>query len=141
MNENRPLLRILTTYFGVLQSVHLVALIRAGIITASTGKLPFPALPPPEGWSSQAVPFLVSMAIVDALAIFLSLIFAFNAIIRERLFARVGVISLTIADTSAFIFAVGTFASGAWAAHPVAYWLMVALFVPTVPLFVLLLTR
>jgi len=132
------MLRLLIIYYGVLQSVHLLALLRAGYLFNRLNRMPFPAPPPPGGWAPQAVPFLIGMGLVDAVAIILALVFVYLWITSRQAPIRLGLISLTIAGASAAIFAIGTFASGAWAAHPLAYGVMVILFAPLLPLFVLL---
>jgi len=132
------MLQTLILYYGILQSVHLLALLRAGYLFSRLNRMPFPAPPPPGGWAPQTVPFLIGMGLVDAVAIILALIFAYMWLSRRQLLARLGLISLTIAGASAAIFAIGTFAGGAWAAHPLAYGVMVILFAPLLPLFVLL---
>ena len=132
-------LRNLIVYYGILQSAHFLTLLRAGVVLFQTGEMPFPAPSPPEGWSQQAIPFLVGMGIVDAVAIILALIFVYQSIIRKQPRPLLGIISLTIAMASAVLFAVGTFPSGAWATHSLAYGLMVVLFVPVIPLYFLLL--
>ena len=132
------MLRALILYYGILQSVHLLALLRAGYLFIQLNTIPFPAPPPAGGWAPQAIPFLIGMGIVDAVAIILALIFASMWVTRRQVQTRLGLISLTIAGASAAIFAIGTFASGAWAAHPLAYGIMVILFAPLAPLFVLL---
>lgn len=135
------MLRALTIYFGLLQSVHLLALLRAGIIFNRTRKLPFPVPPPAEGWDSQTIPFLIAMGLVDGAAIIMALIFSYSAILGGRMLPQLGIISLTVAGASAAIFAIGTYANRAWSAHPRAYGIMVVLFAPLLPLFILLLGR
>lgn len=132
------MLPLLILYYGILQSLHFLALLRAGYLFARLSRMPFPAPPPAGGWTPQAVPFLIGMGLVDAIAIILALVFVYTWITRRKLLTRLGLISLTIAGASAAIFAIGTFASGAWAAHPAAYGVMVILFAPLLLLFVLL---
>jgi hypothetical protein len=132
------MLQTLILYYGILQSVHLLALLRAGYLFSRLNRMPFPAPPPAGGWTPQAVPFLIGMGLVDGFAIILALIFAYTWVTRRQVLTRLGLISLTIAGASAAIFAIGTFASGAWAAHPLAYGIMVILFAPLLPFFVLL---
>ncbi len=137
--KNNNFQRNLTIYYGVLQSAHLLTLIRAGLIILQTGELPFPAPSPTGGWTPQAMPFLVGMGVVDALAISLALVFVYQSIVRKNELPLIGIISMTIAIASAVLFAVGTFPSGAWSAHPLAYGLMVVLFAPVIPLYFMLL--
>ena len=133
------MLRALIIYYGLLQTAHILTLIRAGIIFKNTGELPFPVPPPRSGWNQQVVPFLIAMGLVDAAAIVLALIFSYSGVFGGIIRHRLGIISLTAAGASAAVFAAGTHAAGAWSAHPRAYWIMVFLFAPLLPLFILLL--
>jgi len=109
------------------------------MILLQTGEMPFPAPSPPGGWSHQAIPFLVGMGVVDTVSIILALGFVYQAIFRKNSQPLIGIISMTIAMTSAVLFAVGTFPNGAWSSHPLAYGLMLILFAPVIPLYFLLL--
>lgn len=85
------------------------------------------------------MPFLVGMGVVDVVAITLALVFVYQSILRNNEQPLIGIISLTIAIASAVLFAIGTFPSGAWSAHPLAYGSTVVLFAPVIPLYYLLL--
>ena len=139
LKENAGLRKLLAGYYGLLQITHLIILSWAGMIYLSRGQMPFPAQPPAPGWQSQAVPFLAAMGAVDALAAGLGIIFAFQYFFCQRWLEKIGTISLTIALTSAAIFAVGTAASGAWSQHPVSYLSMVVAFFPAFVLYWLVL--
>jgi hypothetical protein len=82
---------------------------------------------------------LLGLGATDAVGIILGMIFAYRAVIQDNFNRRLGVISLTIFITGAVVFAAGTFPSGAWGAHPVAYGTMAILFAPTVVLYIWLL--
>ncbi|MFO8035190.1 MAG: hypothetical protein R6U57_00970 [Anaerolineales bacterium] len=135
------MLRTLTIYYGLLQSAHLLTLLRAGIIFNRTRKLPFPVPPPAKGWDSQTIPFLIAMGLVDGTAFIMALIFSYSAVLGGWMMPQLGIISLTVAGASAALFAIGIFANRAWSAHPRAYGIMVVLFAPLLPLFILLLVR
>ncbi|MBW6465709.1 MAG: hypothetical protein K0B06_04310 [Brevefilum sp.] len=137
--QNKPLIRTLIAYYGLLQSLHLVILVRAGVILLLQGRFPFPILPPPGGWDPQVMPFMLGLGTTDLAGILLGLCFAYRALITGAFYRRQGVISLTIFITGAVVFAIGTFPSGAWAAHPIAYGSMTVLFLPTVLLYARLL--
>ena len=137
--SNKPIARTLIVYYGILQSLHLLVLARAGVIILLQGRLPFPILPPPGGWDPQIIPFMIGLGTTDLVGILLGLFFAYRALIKGAFYRRLGVISLTIFVTGAFVFAVGTLPSGAWAAHPIAYGLMAVLFLPAVILYIWLL--
>jgi len=122
--------KLLIGYYALLQILHLLTLARAGILMLSGHGSPFPILPPLGGWDAQTLPFMFGMACMDVLAILLALLFAYQSLIKGKMNRRMGILSLTIAFTGALIFAAGTFPTGAWAAHPVAYWIMVILFIP-----------
>ena len=121
---------ILIWYYALLQSLHLLTLTRAGILKLLGQDFPFPILPPPGGWEPQTMPILFGMAGMDVLAIILALVFAYQSLLMGKMNRRIGILSLTIAFTGALIFAAGTFPTGAWVAHPFAYWIMVILFIP-----------
>lgn len=137
--KSSTLLRANTAYYGVLQLTHLGVLVRAGMIYLQTGTLPFPASPPTGGWSSQVLPFLFGLGGVDVAAILLGISFAARMLIWDREARNLGLLSLTVAFSSAVVFAVGTILTGAWAAQPIEYGLMVVLFAPLLPLFASLL--
>jgi len=131
--------KFLITYYGLLQSLHLLTLAWAGIQMLRGNSSPFPILPPPGGWAAQTLPFFIGLGFTDLVGILLGIAFAVQALIKKRLNRRLGVISLTIFITGAIVFAMGTFPSGAWAAHPVPYGLMAVLFAPTPVLYAWLL--
>jgi hypothetical protein len=114
-------------------------LIRAGVILLLTKSFPFPILPPHGGWEGQAINFMLGLGGTDLIGILLGMSFAYLALFKQRFNRRLGVISLTIFFTGAVVFAVGTFPSGAWAAHPIAYGAMAVLFLPFVFLYTWLL--
>lgn len=132
MRQDHPKwVKILIGYYGILQSLHLLVLIRAGAILLFESRYPFPILPPPGGWEPQTMPFLLGLGITDSLGILLAIVFSAQAFVKGRFKRRLGVISLTIFITGAIVFAIGTLPSGAWAAHPLAYGSMAILFIPT----------
>jgi len=134
-------LKILITYYGLLQSLHLIALIRAGVLMLSGTPSPFPLLPPPDGWQAQTLPFLFGLGGTDVVGIILGILFAYWAVVKGNYQRLTGLISLTIFITGAIVFGAGTFPSGAWAAHPIAYWSMVILFIPAPILYILMLKQ
>jgi len=132
-------LKVLIAYYGFLQSLHLLALIRAGFMLLQGEPAPFPILPPPGGWQEQTMPFMLGLAGMDVLGIFLGTFYSYQTISTSKHHRLLGILSLTIFISGAVIFAAGTFPSGAWAAHPFAYWAMVILFAPAPILYVKLL--
>ncbi len=130
----------LICYYGVLQTAHLIVLIRAGLILLFSETYPFPILPPPAGWQPQTLPFLYGLGLTDTIGIIIGIVFAYRAVIKKKVNLRSGILSLTIFITGAVVFGAGTFPSGAWTAHPVAYWVMVGLFTPVPILYLLLLS-
>lgn len=95
-----------------------------------TDIMPFPILPPPGGWNNQVISFMLGLGITDSIAILLGIAFAYQACVKQKLNRRMGVISLTIFISGAIVFAIGTIPSGAWAINPIAYGVMVMLFLP-----------
>lgn len=132
-------LKILIAYYGILQGLHLLALIRAGYMLLQGETAPFPILPPPGGWEEQTMPFMLGLAGMDVIGIILGIIFSFKAVFKAKFHSLMGIISLSIFISGAIIFGAGTFPSGAWAVHPFAYWVMVILFAPVPILYVKLL--
>jgi len=139
MDKTKCGLRTLILYYGILQSLHLLTLARAGLLILQGIDFPFPILPPPVGWEEQSIAFLFGLAGMDVIGIILAIIFTLKMLTSEKINRILGVLSLTIFISGAVVFAAGTFPSGAWGAHPVAYGAMVVLFTPTVLLFILLL--
>ena len=135
LNTLSPRLKYLAGYYGILQTVHLLLLARAGLCLLSTGTVPFPALPPANGWSAQVIPFLLGMGALDGAAAGLGVFSAISLFGKNRFDSRLWMLSLEIALTSAMIFTAGTLASGAWNYHPAAYILLVIFFSPLFPLF------
>lgn len=121
-------------YYGILQGAHLLSLVRAGYLYLTWGSIPFPAPPPDPGWHAQVVPFLLAMGAVDGSAALIGLLTAYQYFVRGNLLLKPLLVSLLIAVTSAGVFTVGTIFSGAWAAHPLQYLLLVVLFSPLFPL-------
>lgn len=81
------------------------------------------------------MPFLIGLATTDAVGIIMGIVFALQ-LMRKGIYNRIlGVLSLTIFITGAIVFGIGTFPSGAWGLHPIAYWVMVVLFTPSVFLY------
>jgi len=140
MSKKLRKLQVAILYYGVLQSLHLLILLRAGILLLTTSTIPFPILPPSNGWQAQTWPFLLGLAGMDVIGILLGIIFAVRSKLKGVVDQKLGLISLTIFFSGAIIFAAGTFPSGAWAQHPIAYWGMAFLFFPCTYLFFQLIT-
>jgi hypothetical protein len=132
-------IRIGVVYYGILQSLHLLTLARAGLLILRGVAFPFPILPPPQGWNQQSMAFLFGLAGTDVIGILLGIIFAGQLLLKGKLNRTLGVLSLTIFITGAVVFGAGTFPSGAWAAHPMAYGVMVVLFAPVLLIYSFLL--
>ena len=129
------ILKPLMIYYGLLQIMHLLTLAYAGILILQGNPAPFPILPPPGGWSDQAMAFLYGLAGTDIIGILLGILFAYRFTVQKRFNRRLGILSLTVFITGALVFGAGTLPSGTWAAHPFAYWAMVALFLPSLVLY------
>ncbi len=131
--------KALIAYYGLLQSLHILVLIRAGLILLQGGEAPFPILPPPEGWADQSMGFMFGLAGMDILGIILGIYYSFQTLFKKEHKPLLGILSLTIFISGAVVFAAGTYPSGAWTAHPLSYWSMVILFAPVPYLYVKLL--
>ncbi|MDF1519819.1 MAG: hypothetical protein P1P73_04995 [Brevefilum sp.] len=132
-------LKFLIAYYGLLQSLHLLVLIRAGFLLLQGETAPFPILPPPGGWQEQTLPFMFGLAGMDVIGIILGIYYSFTTLFKQENNALLGILSLTIFISGAVVFAAGTVPSGAWTAHPISYWSMVSLFAPVPYLYVKLL--
>jgi hypothetical protein len=134
--ESRSWVRVLIAYYGVLQCAHLGALIRALVLLRTRGYLGFPAPPPENGWTLQALEFLFGMGVADFLNILLSLYFVFLFFKTRARWGYLGIATLSVSTFSALVFAYGTFKSGAWFLHPYAYASLVILFLPVAALMI-----
>ena len=134
MNKKNTPPKVLIAYYGLLQTLHLLVLIRAGILLQG-GEAPFPILPPPEGWDQQSMAFMFGLAGMDVLGIIFGIFFSYKTLVKEQFMPILGILSLTIFISGAVVFGAGTFPAGAWTAHPFAYWIMAALFTPAPILF------
>ncbi len=137
-HQGTKLFRVLIGFYGFLQTLHLLFLGRAGFILMKTGNVSFPASPPPGGWNSAVIPFLMGMAAADVVAAGVGIYFAFSFFINGILKSLLGIISLTIALSSAMIYLVGTYTAGAWAYNPLSYLVVILAFSPIIPLYALL---
>jgi len=133
--------RYLAGYYGFLQTMHIFFLGRAGLILMQTGRVPFPASPPPGGWDPAVLPFMMGMAAADVVAACLGIIFSYSLLIKKSFKPLVGIISLTIALSSAVVYLVGTLPAGAWGHNPISYFIVVLAFSPIIPLYFLLVLR
>lgn len=140
MRKKQFATRFLIPYYGLLQTLHLLTLARAGLLILQGTPAPFPILPPPAGWTDQTMAFLYGLAFTDVVGILMGIRFAAQWRFKKHFNLTLGVLSLTIFITGAVVFGIGTFPSGAWATHPVAYGIMVALFAPA-PLLLISLLR
>ncbi len=137
--SERP--NLLIAYYGSLQTLHLLALLRAGIILLQGGEAPFPILPPPGGWGDQSMYFMFGLAGMDVVGIILAITFSYQTLIKDKFMSVLGLLSLTIFLSGAIVFAAGTFPTGAWASNPISYWIMVILFTPSFFLYIKLLNH
>ena len=130
--------KYLAGYYGILQSFHIFFLGRAGLTLLQTGIVPFPASPPPGGWAPSVLPFMMGMAAADLIAACLGIFFAFSLLAKGELKPLVGIISLTIALSSAIVYLFGTLPAGAWMHNPLSYLIVILAFSPIIPLYFLL---
>ena len=132
---------LLAGYYGLLQTMHIIFLSRAGLLVLQTGRVPFPAAPPPGGWNDAVLPFLMGMAAADVVAACLGIYFSYSQLIKKRFKPVIGIISLTIALSSAVVYLVGTLPSGAWIHNPISYLIVILAFLPIIPLYILLVSK
>lgn len=129
----------LVRYFGIVQLLHLGALLNAARQVLQTGVVGFPAPPPAGGWSEAAMPFLIALGITDAILIIVSEIFVWGFFTGKTWWKNTGLIALAGSSATAWVFAMGTLPSGAWTVHPIQYGVLCVLFAPFGGLFLQLL--
>ncbi|MGC9396723.1 MAG: hypothetical protein ACP5J4_17905 [Anaerolineae bacterium] len=131
------LAKLLVAYYGFIEVLHIIALAQAGVRLARTGAIGFPAPPPPGGWVEQLYPFLVAMAVIDAINVAVAWVFVYGYFTQARWRWWAGSATLTAAVYSAIVFAWGTLVNGAWSQRPAGYLVMSAVFVPVAALAIL----
>jgi len=131
-------LEYLTGYYAILQASHLVFLGRAGLILLQSGRVPFPASPPPGGWAPSVIPFMMGMAAADVVAACLGIYYSFSYLVKGEHKVLIGIISLTIALSSAVVYLFGTLPAGAWSDNPLSYLIVILAFSPIIPLYIIL---
>jgi hypothetical protein len=138
-NPDSVYAKALVAYYGLIEVVHSIVLVRAGLELLASGSVGFPAPPPPGGWSPQATHFLIATGVMDGVNIVLALLFVYGFFRRPEwlLLPWLGAVTLTATAYSALVFAYGTIASGAWAHHPGVYLTMTAVFIPVIFLILL----
>jgi hypothetical protein len=139
MKNDKKIPKFLIAYYGLLQTSHLLVLIYAGFMLLGGETAPFPILPPPSGWQEQSMAFMFGLAGMDVIGIILGILFSYKTLIKQKFEPMLGILSLTIFISGAVIFGAGTYPSGAWAANPISYWVMVLLFAPSPYLYLKLL--
>lgn len=138
--NGRGWLKALVTYFGLLQTVHFIAILIEGTNLLRLGEIRFLAPAPSAGWSPDAQFMLMGMGTADALLIVGSWIFVLGWYGRKPWAEPWGLAVMLAFSATALVFAVGTGMAGAWAIS-LNYWVMTVLFLPVVPLLLALLVR
>lgn len=126
----RRFAKFLVAYYGMLQVLHILTLLRASVVWIQTGSLGFPAPPPTGGWTSQARHFLIATGMVDAMNVVLAFVFVYGVFRRKAWSVHLGLVTMTITVYSAVVFSYGTWMSHAWSAAPFEYALVSLLFLP-----------
>jgi hypothetical protein len=133
--------RLLVNYYGVLQSLHILALVVSGLWWFQNGDLGVLALPPQGGWSAQSVHFLAATGMFDLVIAACAIFFVLRYREGRASAGILGAVALTGSVYSAVIYLYGTLRSGAWSAHLIAYSIIAAVFAPMVLLAVVFLYR
>jgi len=128
--QNLKPLTHLIGYIGIIQIVHFVSLVFAAITYFTTGLIGFPASGPGNGWTEQAIQFLLGCGYTDAGIIVITEYFVLKYLFYNQLSIRLGIGVLTGSISTAIVFAFGTIPSGAWRLHPGTYGSLVILFIP-----------
>ncbi|MBN1755205.1 hypothetical protein JW877_03225 [bacterium] len=114
-------LKALVGYLGLLQVAHFFVLIRAGIMLFRRGIWGFPASPPPDGWSSQAVFFLIALGIIDGLNAIVSLVFVYLFFKGNTCRLWLGTLTLTAIMITGFTYSLVIIGTGALECYPGQY--------------------
>jgi hypothetical protein len=136
-NHKSTFTSVLVAYCGLIQSVHIIALVRSYSLFRQSGEITFLAQPPPGGWSPQAEHFLISLGAIDFINALLVLVFVYGYFLQARWWYWLGTSTLTVSIITALVYAYGTIASGAWGGNPVEYLILVFVFIPITILFIL----
>jgi hypothetical protein len=139
INLDSKIVKSLILWFGLYQTGHILSNIRAAIQLYSGGFVDlFPALPPPNGWTPQAMNFFTAMATLDSLNALITIIFAIGYFRKAHWREWLGTLNLTLSLYAALVFNYATFASGAWAGSNLAGYLIInILYIPVLLLFFL----
>ncbi len=125
----------LVAWYGLYQLIH-VAVNARGLLLLSQGSIDFPALPPPEGWTPQAIHFFTAMAALDLINALLALVFVVGYFRKASWRWWLGTLTLTISVYAALVFDYTTLASGAWTRANLGGYLLINLpFLPVMGLF------
>ena len=135
------ILRKLIYYYGIIQSVHLVALIYAAILWQTKANIALLAPPPTAGWSSQTIYFFLAMGAIDAFNAILSIIFVKLFIDQNHNCFDLGLITLSISMYSGIIYIYPILGSGALAQNRMYYFIIAILFFPIIILYMRLLVK
>lgn len=128
-------LAALIGWYALYQAAHVVVNARA-VVAMLDGRAVFPGYPPTGGWSEQVLVFFVGMAAVDLVNAVLALAFAYGYVRDVTWWPRLGTVTLSVSVYASLVFGYATYATGAWDAHPLAYGLLYATFLPVYALFV-----
>jgi hypothetical protein len=141
MQKREPgILRLLVTYYGLIQILHFSMLALESFNWGRTGTPAILAPPPPAGWTDQALWLLAGTGVADAISIPFSVLFAWGWLRGKAWSDWLGALTLGGSMFSAIVFAVGTVPAGVWQVR-LAYWIEALLFLPIGVLFILFLRR
>ncbi|NQV37436.1 MAG: hypothetical protein HQ509_05445 [Candidatus Marinimicrobia bacterium] len=132
--SNWQLTQYLSLYVGFIQLVHFTLLCVSGYHYIKYNTIELLAPPPAQGWSQQAIYFLLGCGIIDAILVLFTLYFVYMYLFLGVLKRTLGITLFSGSTITALIFGIGTLPSGAWSFHPLSYWIMVGLFVPFIVL-------
>lgn len=138
-NLDSKVVKSLVLWFGIYQLGHILSNIRAAFQLYSGGFTDlFPALPPPGGWTSQAMNFFVAMATMDSINAFLTIIFVIGFFRKAQWRGWMGMLNLTLSLYAALLFNYATYASGAWIGDNFPGYLLInVLYLPVLALFIM----
>ena len=124
MKDDR-LTKFLVLAFGLYQVGHLLSNLRGAFVFFGRGQLPFPALPPPDGFDPQLVSAYLDMAVMDSINAVVSLLFVWGYFTHKPWRLWLGSITLTLSVYAGILFNLTAYQAGAWTSENLTAYLLI----------------
>lgn len=136
MKDDR-LTKFLVLAFGLYQVGHLLSNLRGALIFFGRGELPFPALPPPDGFDPHLISAYLDMAVMDSINAVVSLVFVWGYFTGKPRRLWLGSITVTLSVYAAILFNLTAYQAGAWAGDNLTAYLLINIgYLPVIVLWV-----